>query len=560
MIELIKKGTCFLVLLLSVTTNLQAQATDDAITAKFGKVEGVAVFDNDGGFTEGGTTTLVIVATGTTTSSQPVIDLAQGIITYAPTYAEALAGTPKEIIYKVCTDQTATTCATATITVTITDAIDSDGDGVTDAKETSDLFDDIAPALPIGTTNTELSPGATDACAYKVTSINTTVTYAGDCDGDGVKDSQEATDGTDRELACSFKTESITLEITSTQDCDGDGVTSKQEGIDGTDPSDGCNYLPASQSVATEPAWKVMDCDGDGTLNGVDGTNGATALNPCLGGTPDETHAFWKNYDCDGDGVTNQQEKDDLTDPDIECDFKVTSITKPQSATWNNGDCDNDGINNGIEVGVNSLEPVNTDNDALPDFKDVDSDGDGISDEIEKAIHSDDDGVFNFRDLDSDNDEISDADEKDLDGDGKLDDTDKDGLPNYIDVDDDNDGFPTIKEGSTNDCNDNGVLDYLDKRRCDITVPEGFSPNGDGVNDLFVIEGVTLYNDATLTVINRWGHRVYKSEGGYDNTWDGKSEIGVNIGDKALPVGTYFYILDLGDGSDVEKGYVYLNK
>jgi hypothetical protein len=46
----------------------------------------------------------------------------------------------------------------------------------------------------------------------------------------------------------------------------------------------------------------------------------------------------------------------------------------------------------------------------------------------------------------------------------------------------------------------------------------------------------------------------------YNNEWDGTSSKGLRLGGDKLPVGTYFYILDLGDGSKVIKGNVYLKK
>jgi hypothetical protein len=46
----------------------------------------------------------------------------------------------------------------------------------------------------------------------------------------------------------------------------------------------------------------------------------------------------------------------------------------------------------------------------------------------------------------------------------------------------------------------------------------------------------------------------------YQNTWSGKSTKGLKIGGDDLPMGTYFYILDLGDGSPIYKGTIYLSK
>jgi gliding motility-associated-like protein/uncharacterized repeat protein (TIGR01451 family) len=93
----------------------------------------------------------------------------------------------------------------------------------------------------------------------------------------------------------------------------------------------------------------------------------------------------------------------------------------------------------------------------------------------------------------------------------------------------------------------------------DFFIPDGFSPNGDGINDLFVIRGIDMYPNNGFTVFNRWGDQVFAASP-YTNTWDGKSQAGMSIGGSDLPVGTYFYILNLGDGSTVLKGTIYLNK
>ncbi len=92
----------------------------------------------------------------------------------------------------------------------------------------------------------------------------------------------------------------------------------------------------------------------------------------------------------------------------------------------------------------------------------------------------------------------------------------------------------------------------------DFNIPEGFSPNVDGINDLFVIRGILYYPNNTIVIYNRWGDKVFEASP-YQNTWDGKTSMGLQVGGDKLPVGTYFYILDLGDGSDVIKGTIYLN-
>jgi gliding motility-associated-like protein len=93
----------------------------------------------------------------------------------------------------------------------------------------------------------------------------------------------------------------------------------------------------------------------------------------------------------------------------------------------------------------------------------------------------------------------------------------------------------------------------------DFNIPEGFSPNGDGVNDLFVIRGIERYPANTFIIFNRWGDKVFEASN-YQNKWDGKTTMGLRVGGDDLPIGTYFYVLDLHNGSDIYKGTIYLNR
>ncbi|RLD25901.1 MAG: hypothetical protein DRI54_03925, partial [Bacteroidetes bacterium] len=90
----------------------------------------------------------------------------------------------------------------------------------------------------------------------------------------------------------------------------------------------------------------------------------------------------------------------------------------------------------------------------------------------------------------------------------------------------------------------------------DFAAPQGFSPNGDGINDYFEILDVEKYPNAKLTVYNRWGAEVYHSNH-YSNDWDGRA-TNTLFGSDVLPAGTYFYILELGNGSEPYTGYVYI--
>ncbi len=90
-----------------------------------------------------------------------------------------------------------------------------------------------------------------------------------------------------------------------------------------------------------------------------------------------------------------------------------------------------------------------------------------------------------------------------------------------------------------------------------VLIPNGFSPNGDGINEYFVINNLENYQNNTIVIMNRWGNKVFEATP-YKNDWNGTNQYGIGVGGEKLPEGTYFYILDLGDGSKPVKGYIYL--
>ena len=92
----------------------------------------------------------------------------------------------------------------------------------------------------------------------------------------------------------------------------------------------------------------------------------------------------------------------------------------------------------------------------------------------------------------------------------------------------------------------------------DLFIPEVFTPNGDGINDVFKIKGIRE-REAKLTVYNRWGSLVYDNSA-YDNTWDGTPNVSnMIIGNSKLPQGTYYYIVEFADGqTDAINGFVVL--
>ncbi len=92
-----------------------------------------------------------------------------------------------------------------------------------------------------------------------------------------------------------------------------------------------------------------------------------------------------------------------------------------------------------------------------------------------------------------------------------------------------------------------------------LKIPEGFSPNNDGVNDTLVIECLELYPDNEFKIFNRYGDEVFIARG-YLNDWDGRPNTGLlHNNSTLLPTGTYFWYLNLNDGTAPRVGWIYIN-
>ncbi len=94
------------------------------------------------------------------------------------------------------------------------------------------------------------------------------------------------------------------------------------------------------------------------------------------------------------------------------------------------------------------------------------------------------------------------------------------------------------------------------KLPCNVKVFTGITLNNDGVNDVFTIDNIEQFPNNHVLIFNRWGKQLadIKSYDNINKFWPEKADA-----DK-LPSSTYFYIVDLGDGSKPFKGWVELMK
>ncbi|MFH2141781.1 MAG: gliding motility-associated C-terminal domain-containing protein [Bacteroidota bacterium] len=86
-----------------------------------------------------------------------------------------------------------------------------------------------------------------------------------------------------------------------------------------------------------------------------------------------------------------------------------------------------------------------------------------------------------------------------------------------------------------------------------VIIPTGFTPNGDGINDTWVIDNLSFFSDVLVEVYNRWGEKLFMYAGsgaGYEydvsKQWDG------TYNGKQVPVGTYYFVIDLHNENNVK--------
>ena len=80
-------------------------------------------------------------------------------------------------------------------------------------------------------------------------------------------------------------------------------------------------------------------------------------------------------------------------------------------------------------------------------------------------------------------------------------------------------------------------------------MPNAFSPNGDGINDYWIIKNINRYPDASIDVFDRYNQKVFHSDN-YSTPWDGK------FNQKPLPIGTYYFVINPKNGLNTMSGSV----
>ena len=413
-------------------------------------------------------------------------------------------------------------------------------------EELEDISDDTTDATDIDTNNDGIPDDPT--------------VVGMDSDEDGIPDINDYDDDNDGITDVEEENGDPTL------DTDGDGILDRLD-LD----ADGDGILDVYESGADLSNLTISD---EGVISGPYGDDGIpdgvqddpesqtvnyTILNSDASSdieqSVDDIHDF-QDTDDDGDKVPTSEEID------ADLDGQDPTDTDGDNAP-NYDDTDGDGIPNYLDTDDDDDEVATifevdpNDTDPVDDSPVADLDGDGSSDYLNTDLTLSTDP------------EVSDY-------------VIADDLPDYLDIDDDGDSILTINEGpnpdidldpnsgETRDADLNGVYDYLQPGQDlpgDIDIYNTISPNGDGKNDELVISGLENTTN-TLKIFNRWGVKVFESTN-YHSTGERfrgyatSGRVVVGGDSELLPTGTYFYVLDYQNNTDGASnnltGYLYIN-
>lgn len=373
---------------------------------------------------------------------------------------------------------------------------DTDGDGIFDQADNCPLIENVDQLDFDG-------DGIGDVCDN-------------DRDGDGVENTQELSDLTDPDDPCSYLFQSITLTRLDLGDCDNDQVPNT---LDEDDDNDG--ILDSDEGFVDSdfdgiPDHLDLDADGDGCPDVLeagaldDDNDGILGTSPVIvdaQGRVINEGGYQIPIDGDANGIFDFQETS----------TPLTWVNQPPSMVY-------------FDDVMQASARLNSPTFALYQWQEnVGSDSSPIWED------STDDAVLTG----SQTNQIS-WNNPDASYGGKQ--------------------YRLMVHHLTLYCQTPLISETLTLGTADIIIPNAFSPDGDGQNDTWEIQGLNASASYRLSVFNRWENKVFETSQ-YQNDWDGTSNVSSFISsDNKLPEGTYFYLLEWNDGRAPITGFVYIKR
>ena len=313
-----------------------------------------------------------------------------------------------------------------------------------DSKKDSCNMRGQCEALVIACAQDSDCPDSNHICVEKECVLNRVCDMV-DTDGDTIADIYEGRNFEDD--ADSIDTDGDTIPDYKDADSDGDTIPDSVEG--GTDGCSGAE--PIDSDADGVPDFRSSDSDGNGIPDMYEGCPMADFVyigrgspqkdknNPAHvcktpADTDGDTIPDYRSADNDGDGISDEEEIVGL----------IASSDDAKNGTFS-GDCDGDGKHDPVG---SAAAPIDCDGDTIPDYMDTDSDGDTIPDRVENRYIVTD--VYARYSQDADGDGIGDKAEAGDDPANPRD-TDGDTIPDYLDLDSDNDGLSDAFEYARRD-------------------------------------------------------------------------------------------------------------
>ncbi len=337
-------------------------------------------------------------------------------------------------------------------------------------------------------------------------------------------------------------------------DIDGDGVLNSDEFLDNTDPFAPCSFIFQSITLAV---LEVGDCDLDGIIDRID-------LDDDNDGILDTDELF---EDADLDGIPNTLDLDSDSDGCFDV-LEASYMDLDEDGILGSGLIEVDELGRVLNHGGYQIPPDN-DNNTISDYKEV-----GQQFVLESTLEPT--TLFSSIQIIL---SVSVSAESIASYQWQINNGSEE-FPVWENISEDNSYMGTL----TNQLLISQASKFIENREfrvlvnnllfvcqealisstqiieADLIISNAFSPDGDGINDTWEIQGLDSNEGYTLTVFNRWQNLVYKTTQ-YENDWTGNSIYSSLFSfDSKLPEGTYFYWIEWEDLRPPITGYVYIRR